>query len=151
MDGLAWMGSYLLRSPISWMVVLIVTGLRCWVLFRDGLAQSIPSLAWHGTITLIVAWTGFTLLVCVLSLLRRPVGIGLNVNLTTYTEGLISESSLGKTELKWAAIRFLRTGPWHVFLCLSSSQAIIVPNRCFSDAAARRAFVEACRTSIAAI
>ena len=150
LDTLAWTLGYLVRSPLSWMVVLIITGLRCWTLFRDGLAQSVPLLAWHGTITLLGAWAGYTLMVCVISLLRRPVGIGLDVDLIAQAEGLTSESSLGKTDLKWTAFRFLRTGPWHVFLCLSSSQAIIVPNRCFSDAAARKAFVEACRGSIAA-
>jgi len=150
LDVLAWMLGYLLRSPLSWMVVLTVTGLRCWTLFRDGLAQSIPLLAWHGTITLLGAWIGYTFMVCVISLLRRSVGIGLEVDLTTHADGLTSESSLGKTDLKWTAIRFVRTSPWHVFLCLSSSQAIIVPNRCFSDAAARKAFIEACRAFIAA-
>lgn len=150
LDILAWMLGYLIRSPLSWMVVLIATGLRCWTLFRDGLAQSVPLLAWHGTITLLGAWAGYTLVTCVISLLRRQAGIGLEVDLTAHADGLTSESSLGKTELKWTAIRFLRTGPWHVFLCLSSSQAIIVPNRCFTDAAARKAFVEACRGFIAA-
>jgi hypothetical protein len=150
LDVLAWMLGYLLRSPLSWMVVLTVTGLRCWTLFRDGLAQSIPLLAWHGTITLLGAWAGYTFMVCVISLLRRSVGIGLEVDLTAHADGLTSESSLGKTDLKWTAIRFVRTSPWHVFLCLSSSQAIIVPNRCFSDAAARKAFIEACRAFIAA-
>jgi hypothetical protein len=150
LDVLAWMLRYLLRSPLSWIVVLIATGLRCWTLFRDGLAQSIPLLAWHGTITLLGAWAGYMLLVCVISLLRRQAGIGLEVDLTMHGNGLTSESALGKTDLKWAAIRFLRTGPWHVFLCLNSSQAIIIPNRCFPDAAARQAFVEACHASIAA-
>ena len=150
LDVLAWMLRYLLRSPLSWMVVFIVTGLRCWTLFRDGLAQSVPLLAWHGTITLLGAWAGYTLVTCVISFLRRPVGIGLDVDLTVHADGLTSESSLGKTDLKWAAFRFLRTGPWHVFLCLSSSQAIIVPNRAFADVTARKAFVEACRGFIAA-
>ena len=150
LDVLAWLLGYLIRSPLSWTVVLIVTGFRCWTLFRDGLAQSVPLLAWHGTITLLGAWAGYILVTCVISLLRRQAGIGLDADLTAHADGLTSESSLGKTELKWTAIRFLRTGPWHVFLCLSPSQAIIVPNRCFSDVAARKAFVEACRGFIAA-
>jgi hypothetical protein len=150
LDVLAWTLGYLVRSPLIWVVVLILTSLRCWTLFRDGLAQSVPLLAWHGTITLLGAWAGYALMTCVISLLRRPVGIGLDVDLAAHADGLSSESSLGKTELKWTAFRFLRTGPRHVFLCLSSSQAIIVPNRAFADATARKAFVEACRGFIAA-
>ena len=149
LDIIAWLLSHMLRSPIAWTAVVIATSLRCWVLFRDGLAQSIPLLAWHGAWTLLMAWAGFLTLTILFSQTRRPAGLGIDVDLTTHADGFTSESSLGRGELKWSAIRSLRTGPWHTFLCLDSSQAIIVPNRCFPDVTARKAFIEACRGFIA--
>jgi YcxB-like protein len=150
LDVTAWILSYMLRSPVGWIVVLIATALRCWVLFRDGLAQSIPLLAWHGTLTLLMAWCAFVTSTVLFSLLQRPAALGLEADFTIHAEGFTSESSLGRSELKWSAVRSIRTGPWHTFLYVSSSQAIILPNRAFTDVAARKALVEACRGFIAA-
>ena len=149
LDFMAWILSHMLRSPVGWIVVLFATALRCWVLFRDGLAQSIPLLAWHGTWTLLMVWCAVVTSTVLFSLLQRPAALGLEADFTIHAEGFTSESSLGRSELKWSTIRSIRTSPWHTFLYVGSSQAIILPHRAFPDVTARKAFIEACRGFIA--
>jgi hypothetical protein len=149
-DTLDWLVLHLIRHPFLWVVAVGLTGFRCWTLFRDGYAQSIPLLAFHGSLTFAVVWIGFFIVITPLVLFRRQPGLGRDIEFTVFPEHFVSESSLGRSEIKWAAIRNLRRGWAHTFLCVSSDQAILLPDRAFDDPASRQAFDAYCRERIAA-
>lgn len=149
-DRLAWTLGYVVRNPFIWGFVLLLTGLRCWTLFRDGLAQSIPRLILHGTLTAACLFIAYATCVTLLILIVRSAGIGLEVTLELTPEGVRASSSLGSQELRWHAFRRIRRSRAHTFLCISNSQALIIPDRALPDPQVRESFIAECRTRMAA-
>ena len=144
-DLLDWLVSYIVRSPFLWAVAVSLTGYRCWTLFRDGLAQSVPLLAFHGSLTFFGIWAAFLIVIPVLTFLRPQPALGLDVVFEAHPDHFTTESKLARNEVRWSTIRRIRKGWGHVFLCISANQAVIIPFRCFDQPADRESFVQFCR------
>ncbi len=149
-DLLDWLASYIVRSPFLWAVTVALTGYRCWTLFRDGLAQSVPLLAFHGSLTFFGIWAAFLVTIPILTFLRPQPTLGLDVEFQSYPDLFTTETQLGRNEVRWSSIRRIRKGWGRTFLCLSANQAIIIPHRTFATEAERDAFFRFCQERIQA-
>jgi hypothetical protein len=147
-DLLDWLVSYIVRSPFLWAVAVGLSGYRCWTLFRDGLAQSVPLLAFHGSLTFFGIWAAFLVIIPLLTFLRPQPALGIEVVFQAHQDHFTTESQLARNEVRWSTIRRIRNGWGHLFLCISANQAVIIPFRCFTQPADREAFVRLCRERI---
>lgn len=125
-----------------------LTGYRCWTLFQDGLAQSVPLLAFHGSLTFFGIWAAFLVVIPLLTFLRPQPALGLDVVFEAHPDHFTTESRLARNEVRWGTIRRIRKGWGHVFLCISANQAVIIPFRCFAQRADRDSFERFCRERI---
>lgn len=147
LDLLDWTWGYVLRSRVLLAMSLLSAGFVTWTSHRAGRPPAL--LVTSALLTFVGEWAAFLLLIPLTTLARRhPKFLG-EATVRADDAGLHASSHRGQSTVTWGTFERVRHGRRGMFLCLTSSQGIVIPHRAFPRDDDRRAFEAFCAGRIA--
>lgn len=147
LDLLDWTWRHVLRSRLMLGMAILSSVFIAWTSHRAG--RPAAEVATAAILAFVIEWAGFLLIVPLLTVLRRHPMFLVDATVRADEAGLHASSARGQSVVAWGTFDRIRHGRRRLFLCLTSSQGVVIPHRAFASDADRRVFESYCGDRIA--
>ena len=155
LDRFGFAAYHLPRQPLT---LLFTIGFFLFVTFDSGVPAKMQrdGVGIRGVVAFVISevflvvviigfWTIITLLTMISSK-NKPMMA--QRTLTLGVEFFVSESSYGRSEIRWPTVQKLARTHNHIFMYLNQESAIVIPRRAFESTAQWDTFYETCKRSV---
>ena len=145
-DIAAWVVWFATRFWLYWVMAFAAASFLGWQEFHRRRAE--PNAAFSALLTaaflFVVMWIAMLGVTVLLAALKRSRYVGTDFELTVGENGIHTVHVDGGGDLKWTGIQGVKSTRHHLFLCLASNQAFVVPRRAVDDDARWEALLAHC-------